>query len=88
MANVLGYLEEIDDTRLVFLGEDPDQPDVFFLGFRNREGIDTKVVVSREAFDALMRLRLRIAIGASDRVSYPHGPVWKHHWVVRVEEIE
>jgi len=39
MANVLGYLEEIDDTRLVFLGEDPDQPDVFFLGFRKMVGL-------------------------------------------------
>ena len=88
MADIRGYLESIDDIRLVFLGEADDQPDRFFIGFRNAEGVDTKLTISREAFDALMRLRLRLAVQDGEKVEYPHGPVWKHHWVVRSEDID
>lgn len=80
---VRGYLEQLDDTRLVFLGRREDEPNTFYLGFRNGEGVDTKLKVSDEALAALIRLRLALSASKDDMQDFPHGPTWKHHWVVQ-----
>jgi hypothetical protein len=43
----------LDDTRLVFVGRCGGKPDAFYIGFRNAEGKDKKLILSREAWDAL-----------------------------------
>jgi hypothetical protein len=80
---VTGHLVRLDDTRLVFLGESPDHPDTWFLGFRNSDGQDTKLTFSREAMTALVNLSTEPFKGA--RSAFPHKVVWR---VVREGEVE
>jgi len=89
MADILGYLERLDDTRLVFLGQNDDEPGVLFLGFRSRDGVDTKLKISEEAFTALMRLHMSLGRDPQSRCEYP-GPTvaWKGHWMVTHHDIE
>ena len=85
----LGYLERLDDTRLVFIGQNEDEPGTLFLAFRDRDGVDTKLKISDEAFTALMRLRMSLDRDPKDRVQYPAPTTaWKGHWVVTHHEIE
>lgn len=78
---VLGHLQMIDDTRFVFIGEDPSTPEVIYLGFRSVEGQDTKIVLSREAYQVLKYLITEPFKGK--RVPFPY----KSQWQVMVEEI-
>ena len=80
---VRGYMEQLDDTRIVFLGRREGEPGTFYLGFRNAEGVDTKLKVSDEGLAALIRLRLALSTSKDEMRDFPHGTVWKHHWVVQ-----
>ena len=82
MKSVRGYLERLDDTRLVFLGERDGEPHTFYLGFRDANGVDTMLKLSREALDALMRLRLMTIAAKEPKHDFPQSNSWKHHWVV------
>jgi hypothetical protein len=86
MDQVRGYLEQLDDTRLVFVGQRDGEPDTFYLAFRSEMGVDTKLKLSSEALAALIRLRLALSGSKDEKQDFPHGPTWKHHWVV--QEIE
>lgn len=49
---IKGTLVELDKTRRVFVGMAPDDGSVY-IGFRNKVGEDTKIILSAEAADAL-----------------------------------
>jgi hypothetical protein len=85
---VRGYMEQLDDTRVVFVGQREDEPDTFYLGFRSADGVDTKLKVSSEAMAALIRLRLALHGSKDAKQDFPHGPTWKHHWVVQEVEFD
>jgi hypothetical protein len=85
---VRGYLERLDDTRLVFIGQRDNDLDTFYVGFRSAAGVDTTVKLSKEALDALMRLRLMLIAGKEPKHDFPHGTTWKHHWVVTENEFD
>jgi hypothetical protein len=72
---VRGHLKMIDDTRLVFVGENPDRPDAVCLGFRNSEGEDTKIILTKEAYEALKWLITEPFKGK--RQSFPYKLQWK-----------
>lgn len=80
---VTGHIIKLDETRLVFLGEHPDKPDTWFMGFRNSDGKDTKLTFSREALSALVDLATNRSRG--ERVTFPHKRVWR---VVTEGEVE
>lgn len=71
---VTGHLLALDKTRLVFLGQNPDEPDLFYLGFRNHGGDDTKLKLSREALGALIKLYLTPFNKL--RTTFPHKVKW------------
>jgi hypothetical protein len=75
VSDVTGHLIRLDATRLVFLGESPAKPDTYFLGFRNAEGNDTKIMFSREAVAALVKLATEPLKG--ERVEFPHKMEWR-----------
>jgi hypothetical protein len=83
MADVLGFLEHLDNNRLVFVGRSDDRPGVVFLGFR-RDGVDTRMAISEEAFMAMVRLYTQLTIAdPTNRHPYPPSTqAWRHHWVV------
>ena len=91
---ILGCLEQLDDTRVVFIGEREDRPDVFFLGFRNHDGKDTKLVISAEAMAAMSWLMDMLPTKANaDRVRFPPPPSsermlmmeqQQRHWVAKL----
>lgn len=64
-----GHLVKLSHGRLVFLGESPKEPDLFFVAFRNNEGNETKFTLSREAKEALTELLTEKFKG--ERVSWP-----------------
>lgn len=53
---VLGDLRSLEGGRLVFLGTRPDEPDTWFVGFRNSAGDVLKFKLSDEAMRALLEL--------------------------------
>lgn len=79
---VLGYLERLDEQRLVFLGQSDDEPNTFYLAFRNIDGVDTKLKLSSEAFAALLRLRRKLTTSKEPKTDYPHGSMWHGRWIV------
>lgn len=78
---VRGHLKMIDDTRLVFIGEDPAQPDSVCIGFRSAEGKDTSIKLSLEAYDALKYLMNEPFKGK--RVGFPYKLSWQYE--VKIE---
>lgn len=54
-VRVVGKTIDLAGGRHVFVGTS-DRPDTFYLGFRNLEGEETRLVISREAKDALTAL--------------------------------
>lgn len=72
---VRGHLKMLDDVRLVFIGEDADHPELMYLGFRNQEGEDTKLTLSKEAYQALRNLMNEPFKGR--RVRFPYKLSWK-----------
>jgi len=81
---ITGHLIQLDGTRLVFLGECPAEPGGYFLGFRNAEGGDTKISLSREALNALIKLATEPPKG--DRVEFPHNHKKEWHVVMEVKQ--
>lgn len=81
---VRGHIKRLDDTRLVFFGQNPATPDTWCLGFRNAEGEDTLLKLSQEAVDALKWLLTDPFKG--ERVRFPY--VVKTAWVVTVQEAQ
>jgi len=77
---VRGHLKMIDDTRLVFVGEDPGDSERVYLAFRNADGKDTKITLSREAYQALKFLINEPFKG--ERTRFPY----KFSWDVQVTE--
>ena len=71
---VTGHMIRLDDTRLVFLGNSPEHPGIWFLGFRNADGQDTKLTFSPEAMAALLNLA---TAPTGPKVSFPHKHVWR-----------
>lgn len=55
-SKVKGHLAYLDDTRLVFLAKSPNNKDLWYLGFRNSENVDTKIALSSEALAMLVQL--------------------------------
>jgi len=91
MADIpLGFLERLDDNRLVFVGRNDDEPGTLYLAFRSRDGVDTRLKVSEEAVLAMQRLYLSLTTrDASERLPYPEtSTTWKHHWVVSDRDFE
>jgi hypothetical protein len=72
--NVTGTTIELDDVRLVFVGRNPDQPGVTYIGFRNEHGEDTKIKISREARAALIDLLMNPREPVAD---FPHHKQWR-----------
>jgi hypothetical protein len=81
---IRGHLRKLDGTRLVFLGQDPAHPDLWFLGFRNGEGQDTMLKLSQEAYNALTWLFGEKFKG--ERVRFPY--VLHTYWQVVLKEKE
>lgn len=81
---IRGHIRKLDDTRLVFLGQNPVTPDEWCLGFRNAEGQDTLLKLSQEAYDALKWLFTEPFKG--ERVRFPY--VLHTYWTVVLEEKE
>lgn len=75
---VRGHIRYLDAERLVFLGQNPNSPSEWNLGFRNSEGEDTLLRLSQEARDALKWLLVEPFKG--DKVGYPYK--MQTHWVV------
>ncbi len=78
---VRGHIKMLDDTRLVFVGEESCSDDKL-LGFRNANGEDTKVRLSQEAYEALKYLITEPFKGK--RVGFPY----KLQWQVQLREVE
>ena len=77
---VQGHLKMIDDVRLVFIGQDPNKTDIYYLAFRNEDGEDTKIKLSTEAYNALKCLISEPFKGK--RVGFPY----KLEWSINVTE--
>jgi len=90
MADILGFLERLDDNRLVFVGRDDDEPGTLYLAFRSDTGVDTRFKCSEEAVLAVQRLYLSLTTrNASERKPYPEtSTTWKHHLVVSDRDFE
>lgn len=71
-----GRLVTLDDTRLVFVGEDPAYPGIKFVGFRNDKGNDLYLSLNTDAADALGRL-LTTPQSDEDRDAFPYRPEWE-----------
>lgn len=80
---VTGHLIDLDDTRLVFVGASPDHPGVFFVGFRNSQGEDTKLKLSQEAVKALVKLVIKPPRGKKVHFPQTLNKTWR---VVSKEE--
>ena len=72
---VRGHLKMLDDTRLVFVGGNPDKPDTVNIGFRDSEGEDTKINLSKEAYEALKWLMTEPFKGRKE--PFPYKLQWK-----------
>jgi len=72
---VRGHFKMLDDTRLVFVGEDPAKPETVYLGFRNEDGEDTKISLSLEAYQALKYLITEPFKGK--RAGFPYKLSWQ-----------
>lgn len=72
---VRGHLEQLDENRHVYLGQDPNRPGLWFLGFRNEDGDDTLIVLTDEAFQALKHLMTKPFKGK--RIPYPYKAEWE-----------
>lgn len=72
---MLGHVIKLDDTRFVFLGVSESKPGLYFLGFRNYDGQDTKLMFSPEALTALVKLATETP--KTERVEFPHKMVWR-----------
>jgi hypothetical protein len=55
-AKVTGNLGRLDEKRLVFIGSRKDVEGTWYVGFRNSEGEDTKILLSHEAMAMLVQL--------------------------------
>ena len=53
---VRGNLGKLSDGRLVFIGKHPDNKDDWFIAFRNSDGDDTRLRLSKEAMAMLAQL--------------------------------
>lgn len=73
--DITGHMIPLDETRFVFLGQSQNHPDAWFLCFRNSDGNDTKMALSREAMAALVKLATEPFRG--ERVTFPHKRVWR-----------
>jgi hypothetical protein len=85
MPEILGYLEQLDDTRLVFLGQREDEPNTFYVGFRNSEGVDTKLTLSRIAMDALIHLHGMLE---GERRPFPSNLTNNQAWMAVVSQMK
>jgi hypothetical protein len=72
----LGYVIELEGKRLVFVGKLPGNIlNSYYVGFRNFEGSDTKLKLSKEAMEALIQLysKLEAAPGTDP---FPERESW------------
>jgi len=76
MAEVLGRTIHLSDGRLVFFGTSAETPESYYLGFRNAEGDDKKLILSREAKDALAIL-LKDPMAGMPLKDFPHKMQWR-----------
>jgi hypothetical protein len=74
--DIRGRLIKLDDTRLVFVGQSATAPGNSFIAFRNKDGEDTKLVLSIEAAHALFSL-LDGPIGGSDEWPQSSKSGWR-----------
>lgn len=79
---IRGHVKRLDEKRLVFVGQNPAVADTWYLGFRNAEGEDTKIALSKEAYEALKWLMTEPFKG--ERVRFPY--VVNTYWEVREVE--
>lgn len=75
----VGNIARLPNNRLVFVGETPHHPGEFILGFRNEQGEDRFLRLSKEAMDALVALHSDFRPGEGE--PYPwegnYQTVWK-----------
>ncbi len=81
MAEIEGRLVGLSDGRMVFLAEHPKEPGMFYVGFKNKDGDDTKLKLSADALDALVAMRTDPIVGTPER-TFPHKPAPKEWRVV------
>lgn len=74
--SVLGRMVKLDDTRIVFLGTSDKQPDTYYLAFRSKEDIDTKLVLTGEAMRSLTQLINDPEYGLP-LCDFPHKSTWE-----------
>src|SRR4051812_9889117 len=55
-AKIRGNLGTLSDGRLVFIGEKQENRDEWYIAFRNAEGDDTRLRLSKEAMATLVQL--------------------------------
>ena len=55
-TRVKGCVHAFDDGREVFVGHRGDD-ETYFVRFKNRDGEDTRIKLSPEAFDALFKMK-------------------------------
>jgi hypothetical protein len=73
---VLGRRIELSEGRVVFVGSRKGNPNERFIGFKNSEGDDTKLRLSKEAADALVLLLTDPAAGLP-LAPFPHKMEWR-----------
>jgi len=76
MSEVLGRTIHLSEGRIVFFGTCKDKPEEYYIGFRNAEGDDKKLILSREAKDALALL-LRDPTAGMPLKDFPHKMQWR-----------
>lgn len=79
MAKILGRLVGLSRGRVVFLAPHPTKPHLYYVGFINEDGDETKLIMSGEALDALVAMRTDPLVGTPERAfpSKPKPPVWR-----------
>lgn len=81
---IRGRIKYLDETRLVFLGQNPEDKDTYYFGFRNKRGEDTLLSLTSEAYEALKWLCAENFKG--ERVPFPY--VLHTYWTVEVLDKE
>lgn len=62
-SQIKGHLARLDNRRLVFIGRRDDDKECLYIAFRNPEGDDTRLKLTREAMAMLVQLYNKPAKG-------------------------
>ena len=56
-ARIKGRIHTLEDGREVFVGHKVPGDETYFIRFKNKDGDDTRLKLSPEAFDALFKMK-------------------------------